>query len=270
MGAPVSGIPVEQFMQQPQAADPLLVALFRRRPVWTASALCASCPRHLHRLFNSQHLSKVAYVIKDGPFVQCWVRFGYDPRAATSSRFFQVTVLRLPDSQVRPSTKRYVALRSGFGARRPEAGSDWSESGSGGGTGSGSVSGAAAAALGPEDAAMSLTLERSATGGATATVEGQGSGRVVTPSARPHAHLPSIFPTVCDPVASLGSAPACLDPSCSPSSPSLPFASRACVPPAPVGAQAPCAWSAPAHVNAHLGPAVRHRASAAGTVLAWA
>jgi general transcription factor 3C polypeptide 5 (transcription factor C subunit 1) len=81
-------------------------ALFEERPVWTRLALenrvpeCSSIEmRHI--------LIKYAYMFSDGPWRQCWVRFGYNPQEDRASRFFQLLDIR-SQVLVRPPENQWV------------------------------------------------------------------------------------------------------------------------------------------------------------------
>lgn len=73
--------------------------LFQRRPIWLRASLEANLPpgtQILSWTFN-RVLQHVAYLWQDGPFRQCYVRLGYDPRKDISSMVYQVIDFRDPD-----------------------------------------------------------------------------------------------------------------------------------------------------------------------------
>ncbi len=72
-----------------------LRVLFDKRPVWTRNALESELPEPDHKVLR-QRLPLVAFYYISGPWRTCWVRYGFDPRLDSSTRFFQVLDLRLP------------------------------------------------------------------------------------------------------------------------------------------------------------------------------
>ncbi|GBC00423.1 hypothetical protein RclHR1_03850021 [Rhizophagus clarus] len=69
--------------------------LFEERPIWTRLALENNLPlndkRNIKRL-----LPLVAYLMSNGPWRDCWIRYGYDPRLNknNAARFYQLLDIR--------------------------------------------------------------------------------------------------------------------------------------------------------------------------------
>ncbi|EJD01218.1 uncharacterized protein FOMMEDRAFT_158350 [Fomitiporia mediterranea MF3/22] len=84
----------------------LLKQRFDERPCWTKTALFNQFNAGDSReLMNSKHLlPSVCYVFSDGPWRDTLLKFGYDPRAEPSARFYQRLYFRnLNHPIVRPS-----------------------------------------------------------------------------------------------------------------------------------------------------------------------
>lgn len=67
--------------------------LFKDRPIWTLSSIRAHMklpPRRLNHV-----LSPIAYYYSTGPWRNCFVAFGYDPRKNFDSRFYQMLDFRV-------------------------------------------------------------------------------------------------------------------------------------------------------------------------------
>eukprot|EP00397_Hematodinium_sp_SG-2012_P038875 GEMP01042360.1.p1 GENE.GEMP01042360.1~~GEMP01042360.1.p1 ORF type:complete len:461 (-),score=87.77 GEMP01042360.1:464-1816(-) len=76
--------------------------LFNERPVWLRVSLEAHLPdetKILSWMFN-RVLQHVSYLWQDGPFRQCYVRLGYDPRKHSESMQYQVIDFRDPDLRI--------------------------------------------------------------------------------------------------------------------------------------------------------------------------
>jgi general transcription factor 3C polypeptide 5 (transcription factor C subunit 1) len=70
-----------------------LVKLFDERPIWTLAAVKSyfrEPPKKLSLL-----LTAVAYYYNNGPWRNCFVRYGYDPRKHFESRFYQMLDFRV-------------------------------------------------------------------------------------------------------------------------------------------------------------------------------
>jgi len=76
--------------------------LFNKRPVWLRSSLEAHLDTKyqvLSWMFN-RVLQHCAFLWQDGPYRQCYVRLGYDPREGPENMPFQVIDFRDPDLRV--------------------------------------------------------------------------------------------------------------------------------------------------------------------------
>ncbi|CAI2172733.1 5960_t:CDS:10 [Funneliformis geosporum] len=77
----------------PQESIDRIRKLFEERPVWTRFALENNLPpndiRNIKRL-----LPLVAYLMSNGPWRDCWMRYGYDPRLNKEARFYQLLDIR--------------------------------------------------------------------------------------------------------------------------------------------------------------------------------
>ncbi|KAG5675854.1 hypothetical protein PVAND_005723 [Polypedilum vanderplanki] len=67
--------------------------LFEERPIWTLSSLKAHIKEPPKRLSNL--LATIAYHYSTGPWRNCFVRYGYDPRKEFESRFYQMIDYRV-------------------------------------------------------------------------------------------------------------------------------------------------------------------------------
>lgn len=71
----------------------ILQTLFNERPIWTLVSIRAHLrnpPRNL-----SYILARIAFYYATGPWRNCFVRFGYDPRKNFESRFYQMLDYRV-------------------------------------------------------------------------------------------------------------------------------------------------------------------------------
>ncbi|RIA87754.1 RNA polymerase III transcription factor IIIC subunit-domain-containing protein [Glomus cerebriforme] len=79
--------------QMPQESIDRMNKLFEDRPIWTRLALENNLPsndkRNIKRL-----LPLVAYLMSNGPWRDCWIRYGYDPRLNQEARFYQLLDIR--------------------------------------------------------------------------------------------------------------------------------------------------------------------------------
>lgn len=69
------------------------VDLFERRPIWTLAALRAHIRNPPKRL--SGVLASIAFYYTTGPWRNCFVRFGYDPRKDFKARYYQMLDYRV-------------------------------------------------------------------------------------------------------------------------------------------------------------------------------
>ncbi|KAJ3269538.1 tau 95 subunit of transcription factor TFIIIC [Borealophlyctis nickersoniae] len=76
----------------PDAKERLRV-LFENRPVWTRLALHNNLPPQDRKRMKAL-VPVFAYTITSGVFRECWVRYGYDPRADREARFYQIVDAR--------------------------------------------------------------------------------------------------------------------------------------------------------------------------------
>lgn len=67
--------------------------LFERRPIWTLAALRAHIREPKRRISNI--LASIAYFYSNGPWRNCFVKFGYDPRQSFESRYYQMLDYRV-------------------------------------------------------------------------------------------------------------------------------------------------------------------------------
>ncbi|KAL7042454.1 hypothetical protein ACKWTF_001146 [Chironomus riparius] len=70
-----------------------IVELFEQRPIWTLSAIRAHIREPPKRI--SKILACVAFYYTTGPWRNCFVKFGYDPRKNFESRFYQMIDYRV-------------------------------------------------------------------------------------------------------------------------------------------------------------------------------
>jgi general transcription factor 3C polypeptide 5 (transcription factor C subunit 1) len=89
-----------------------LKKMFEKQPVWTSTSLRAHV-RNLKKRTITHYLASIAYAFTTGPWRNCFVRFGYDPRDNFDSRFYQILdfrIRRFAGSRVDIKTKRqYVS-----------------------------------------------------------------------------------------------------------------------------------------------------------------
>eukprot|EP01125_Pyxidicula_operculata_P011073 TRINITY_DN3616_c0_g3_i1.p1 TRINITY_DN3616_c0_g3~~TRINITY_DN3616_c0_g3_i1.p1 ORF type:complete len:635 (+),score=194.89 TRINITY_DN3616_c0_g3_i1:166-2070(+) len=74
-----------------------LIGLFQTRPIWSRQALEANIPYSSIKFLKAL-LPLVSYTFSDGPWRNCWVRLGYDPRKNPQSRLYQVIDFRIPST----------------------------------------------------------------------------------------------------------------------------------------------------------------------------
>lgn len=79
----------------------MIVSLFEKRPIWTLISLKA----HIKELPKSQKristiLASIAYFYQTGPWRNCFVKFGYDPRVNFESRYYQILDYRVRNAAV--------------------------------------------------------------------------------------------------------------------------------------------------------------------------
>ena len=70
-----------------------VLSLFKKRPIWTLGSIRAHMrmpPRRLNYI-----LATMAYFFSTGPWRNCFVAFGYDPRKDFESRFYQMLDFRV-------------------------------------------------------------------------------------------------------------------------------------------------------------------------------
>uniref|UniRef100_A0A6B2L250 Transcription factor IIIC subunit 5 HTH domain-containing protein n=1 Tax=Arcella intermedia TaxID=1963864 RepID=A0A6B2L250_9EUKA len=95
----VENVPTEQpnvsQAQVEKALLDILGKLFEERPAWSRVALEMNIPTKYVKKLKAT-LPKVAYHFTDGPWRNCWVKYGYDPRKNAESRVFQVIDFRVP------------------------------------------------------------------------------------------------------------------------------------------------------------------------------
>jgi general transcription factor 3C polypeptide 5 (transcription factor C subunit 1) len=86
--------------------------LFKARPIWTMAAILAHMANPSKRHLSSI-LASIAFYYSTGPWRNCFVRIGYDPRNNFDSRFYQML-----DYRVRAGAgfKAEVKSRRGVGA----------------------------------------------------------------------------------------------------------------------------------------------------------
>lgn len=70
-----------------------VIKLFNDRPIWTLASLRAYIRQPSRRL--NFVLATIAFYYSTGPWRNCFVRFGYDPRTSFDSRFFQMLDYRV-------------------------------------------------------------------------------------------------------------------------------------------------------------------------------
>ncbi|GES74257.1 hypothetical protein RCL_jg4637.t1 [Rhizophagus clarus] len=86
---------LKNIEQMPQESIDRIRKLFEERPIWTRLALENNLPlndkRNIKRL-----LPLVAYLMSNGPWRDCWIRYGYDPRLNknNAARFYQLLDIR--------------------------------------------------------------------------------------------------------------------------------------------------------------------------------
>ncbi|TPX67606.1 hypothetical protein CcCBS67573_g07465 [Chytriomyces confervae] len=93
-------------------------SLFQQRPIHTFHAVSNLCKPVIKRKTDVKliHflLSRFAYFMTSGPWRECWVRYGYDPRMDRDARVYQVISMRFvkaPQPLIR--AKRLIGVPSG-------------------------------------------------------------------------------------------------------------------------------------------------------------
>lgn len=71
----------------------IIEQLFDERPIWTLSALKAHIRQPPKRI--SSILSCIAFYYTTGPWRNCFIKYGYDPRRTFESRFYQMIDYRV-------------------------------------------------------------------------------------------------------------------------------------------------------------------------------
>ncbi|KAJ1922266.1 tau 95 subunit of transcription factor TFIIIC [Mycoemilia scoparia] len=70
--------------------------LFEQRPIWTRAAIDLQMPDKIVKTYQlmKRLLPMVAYWMSNGPWRDCWIRYGYDPRVTKEAREYQVVDIR--------------------------------------------------------------------------------------------------------------------------------------------------------------------------------
>lgn len=84
--------------------------LFEKRPAWTRLAISNNLTAAESKDFKLL-LPTVAYVINSGPWRDCWVRYGYDPRKHKDAHLYQIIDFRNISQPGKHISKRAVRLR---------------------------------------------------------------------------------------------------------------------------------------------------------------
>ncbi|KAI9009828.1 RNA polymerase III transcription factor IIIC subunit-domain-containing protein [Gaertneriomyces semiglobifer] len=82
--------------------------LFDERPIWTRLAVSNTLPSTSLAQLRGL-LPVVAYVALGGPWRDCWIRYGYDPRLDREARFYQVLEVRF--YKERETTARFARAK---------------------------------------------------------------------------------------------------------------------------------------------------------------
>ena len=101
----------------PEEAIENMRKLFEKQPIWTRLALSNNYPTE-HTKYFKRILFALAYTTASGPFRDCWIRYGYDPRQDKDARLLQIL-----DVRRHRSTHRYQR------AKRVRGVHDWSQVG---------------------------------------------------------------------------------------------------------------------------------------------
>lgn len=81
-------------MKARQICSTALQECFKNRPVWTKNALMQYSPSIAWTTMRNL-MPHIAFKYRNGPFRQCFVRYGYDPRQEPSSFYYQILDLRI-------------------------------------------------------------------------------------------------------------------------------------------------------------------------------
>ncbi|KAJ3054727.1 tau 95 subunit of transcription factor TFIIIC [Rhizophlyctis rosea] len=103
----------------PEEAIEAMRKLFEKQAIWTRLALTNNYSAKHTRYFK-RVLFALAYTTYSGPYRDCWIRYGYDPRQDKESRFLQILDVRR--HRVTPRYQR---------AKRVRGVHDWSQVGHG-------------------------------------------------------------------------------------------------------------------------------------------
>ncbi|KAG9286962.1 hypothetical protein G9A89_001200 [Geosiphon pyriformis] len=84
--------------------------LFKKRPVWTRLALESSLGLEDKKIIK-RLLPLYAYWMVNGPWRDCWTRYGFDPRKDRDARFYQLLDIRNNKRPVRTDRAKRVLRR---------------------------------------------------------------------------------------------------------------------------------------------------------------
>jgi general transcription factor 3C polypeptide 5 (transcription factor C subunit 1) len=102
-----------------------IVDLFERRPIWTISALRCHMREPPKKMSNL--LAQLAYFYTNGPWRNCFVKFGYDPRNNFHSRYYQMLDYRVRQTagfKIDAKNKRQSAVHKRPREHKIEAAAD--------------------------------------------------------------------------------------------------------------------------------------------------
>ncbi|KXN69333.1 hypothetical protein CONCODRAFT_18385 [Conidiobolus coronatus NRRL 28638] len=89
--------PSHQLLSHRSSISPALLEqaqnLFEERPVWARHSFMSRIPRQ-KRVIYERLLPQVAYLMTNGPWRDCWIRYGYNPKKDPGARFYQILDMR--------------------------------------------------------------------------------------------------------------------------------------------------------------------------------
>ncbi|KAI9256969.1 RNA polymerase III transcription factor IIIC subunit-domain-containing protein [Sporodiniella umbellata] len=119
----VEKVPTESWQRVTPSADPIILEgieivkeLFEKRPIWSRAALNAQLDPRFHSVIKKIAIH-VSYLFVNGPYRECWIKYGVDPRKSPEYYIYQVLNARIAQRGQRNQTYRkapVVVVKKGF------------------------------------------------------------------------------------------------------------------------------------------------------------
>jgi general transcription factor 3C polypeptide 5 (transcription factor C subunit 1) len=96
---PPSAPPLEAEAEEFRHLVTILRTIFEQRPIWTRRGIANQLPANAPIFLAKYAIGYVAYAMRSGPWRDCYVRLGIDPRSDPSYRKYQSLMLQLISSK---------------------------------------------------------------------------------------------------------------------------------------------------------------------------